>query len=284
VALNGNRDQAENPAIPLTPHDVAREAARCFDAGATVAHVHARTIEGEWSLDPGWYAEAIRLIRQDTPGMLVSITSIRPAGFSAGTVIDTLDALAADGTSRPDLVSINLGHISTWDAQTGRTWHYPNDFDDVSRLLFRCSDLGIVPELGVMDLGFINNAVVLRDAGLLPKKPWFLLELDSPGYGQGPQVAPSTPENYDMLSSVLSEQFPGSRWAAHGNGTATYAVLERALATGAHIRIGYEDVVTLPKGEVAASNADLLGWVVDVAARFDRTPATREQTTRIVGI
>jgi len=75
-------------------------------------------------------------------------------------------------------------------------------------LLQGCAELGVVPELGVMDLGFVNNAAILRDAGLLPERPWFLLELDSPGYGFGSLVAPATITNYDALAAALRSQFP----------------------------------------------------------------------------
>src|SRR5260370_279626 len=77
--------------------------------------------------------------------------------------------------------------------------------------------LGVTPELGVMDLGFISNAVALRDDRLLPARPWFLIELDSPSYGAGRQVAPSTVANYDLLASLARAHFPRAAWAGHGN-------------------------------------------------------------------
>lgn len=33
-----------------------------------------------------------------------------------------------------------------------------------------------------MDLGIVNNAVARRDDGLRPAEPWFLVDLNSPGY------------------------------------------------------------------------------------------------------
>jgi 3-keto-5-aminohexanoate cleavage enzyme len=284
AALNGGREPTENPAIPLTPSDVSAEAKRCFDAGATVAHIHARTIEGAWSFDPAWYADANRRIRAEAPGMLVSITSVRLSGFSVDLVIDMIGSLAEDPVTRPDLISINLGHIAVWEPETGRTLHFPNDYEDVTRLLDACTRTGIVPELGVLDFGFINNAVALKREGLLPERPWFLLELDSPGYGVGGQLVPATPDNYDALSDALAEQFPDSLWAAHGNGTATYPILELALESGAHIRIGFEDTVTLPDGTAPNSNADEVNLVREIARAKGRRPATPNEARRIIGI
>jgi 3-keto-5-aminohexanoate cleavage enzyme len=283
VALNGGRGVTEHSAVPLTTTDIAAEAARCFDAGATVAHIHARTIEGAASLDPAWYADAARRIRAAAPGMLISITTLRPAGFTVDTVIETLQTLSME-SALPDLISVNLGHTVLWDRELRRTVHFPNDFEDVIRLLELSAQLGVVPELGVMDIGFISNAVLLRDEGLIPTNPWFLLELDSPGFGQGLQVAPSTRVNYDFLSLTLADQFPEARWAAHGFDVSTYPVLERALAHGAHVRVGLEDAIVLPDGSPGDGNVDQVRWAVTAANILGRRPATPVETRRVIGL
>ena len=78
----------------------------------------------------------------------------------------------------------------------------------------------------------VLRIVTLRDEGVLPERPWFLIELDSPAYGSGVQVAPSTVANYDALVAPMRQHFSVSRWAVHGQGVAGYAVLERALVDG----------------------------------------------------
>jgi uncharacterized protein (DUF849 family) len=221
--------------------------------------------------------------------VLISITSLRPAGVAVSIVLEVLMALAADPETRPDLVSINLGHITAWEppatARSGRrrTLHYPNDYEDIAALLAVCRDTGITPELGLMDLGFISNAVALRDDGLLPERPWFLVELDSPAYGSGRQVAPSTPDNYATFSALLREHFPGATWAGHGVERAGYAVLRRALEDGAHIRVGFEDAIHLPDGRRASGNAVLVGWAVGAANELGRPPATAMQARALIG-
>ena len=134
-----------------------------------------------------------------------------------------------------------------------------------------------------MDLGFISNAVALRDDGVLPAGPWILLELDSPAYGSGVQVAPSTVVNYEALAAPLREHFPAARWAAHGQGVAGYAVIEQALVDGAHIRVGFEDTIHLPNGRLARSNAELVRWAVAATQEAGRTPATVEEARVISG-
>jgi 3-keto-5-aminohexanoate cleavage enzyme len=287
AALNGNCDRAENPAVPYTVDEIAAEARRCADEGATVFHVHAREVDGGWTADPLRYAEVVRRLHDDVPDGLVSITSLRPAGVPVDTILDLLAFLARDATTKPDLISINLGHITVWQPEASgrdrrRTMHYPNSYGDTVRLLAACSTHGIGPELGIMDLGFVSNAVALRDDGVLPEQPWFLLELDSPLYGAGSQVAPATIANYGALATAMREQFPLPRWAAHGAGMAGYAVITRALEEGAHIRVGFEDAIYHPGGHLARSNADLVTWAADAARSAGRQVATFSETRSLV--
>lgn len=289
VALNGGRSRRAHPRVPCTPTEIADDARRCADVGATVVHIHAQDADGKWSADPTWYAEAHRRIRDAAPGLLISITSIRPADRPVSVILDLLDALAADPRAMPDLLSINLGHIVAWersdsaDAPARCTVHFPNDYGDIAALLARCAQLGIVPELGVMDIGFVSNAVLLRDDGLLPARPWFLIELDSPAYGAGRQVAPATVGNYDLLASLVREHFPGALWAGHGNGLPGYAVIRRALETGGHLRVGFEDAIDLPDGRRAPDNASLVAWAIRAARGVGREPATTEEARTIIG-
>ena len=288
AALNGGRDRAEHEAVPYTAAELAAEARRCADEGATVFHVHARADGGGWTADPARYAQVIRDLREAVPHGLVSITSIRPEGIHVEVMLDLLAAIAGDPATTPDLISVNLGHIVTWEPVTAdpvrrRTTHYPNAYEDITRLLAACAMHGIRPELGVMDLGFISNAVALQGDGVLPRRPWFLIELDSPTYGSGVQVAPSTGANYDALASPLRQHFPAAHWAAHGQGVAGYTVIERALADGAHVRVGFEDAIYLPDGRLARSNAELVRWTIAAAQDAGRTPATVDEARLITG-
>jgi 3-keto-5-aminohexanoate cleavage enzyme len=282
AALNGGRDRTENEAVPYTAGELAAEARRCADEGATVFHVHARADNGGWTADPARYAGVLRELRATVPHGLVSITSLRPEGVRVEEILKLLATLVGDPATKPDMISVNLGHIVAWEPVFNgivrhRTTHYPNAYEDVTRLLAVCTTHGVRPELGVMDLGFVANAVALRDDGVLPERPWFLIELDSPAYDSGIQVAPSTVANYDALAASLRQQFPAARWAAHGQGVAGYAVIERALAGGQHVRVGFEDAIHLPGGRLARSSAELVRWAVAAVHDAGRAPATVEE-------
>ncbi|MBA2598128.1 MAG: 3-keto-5-aminohexanoate cleavage protein, partial [Chloroflexia bacterium] len=88
---------------------------------------------------------------------------------------------------------------------------------------------------------------------------------------------------YEALATPLREHFPAAHWAAHGQGSAGYAVIARALADGAHVRVGFEDSVHLRDGSLAGSNAELVVWAVETARAVGRTPASFAEARAIVG-
>lgn len=282
ACLNGGRSRSEHPAVPLTPEEVAEEARRCAEAGAATVHVHARTSDGGWSYDPAWYEAAHRRIRQHTD-LLVSDTTVREASIPVQAVLAAL----TDCGPPPELASVNLGHITAWVADPAagrRTVHYPNSYDDIRRILTACAERGVLPELAVMDTGFVSNAVALAREGVIAEPRWFLVELDGGRYGDGVQAMPSTVENFLFLSARLREQFPGALWAAHGYGLDTYPVVAAALAQGQHVRVGFEDCVALPDGRPAHSNAELVEWAVRLARLLGREPATPAEARRILSL
>ena len=65
VAPNGARkSQQDHPALPITPEEIAREAAACAEAGAAMLHLHVRDAQGRHSLDVEAYRTAIAAVRR----------------------------------------------------------------------------------------------------------------------------------------------------------------------------------------------------------------------------
>src|SRR5689334_5114715 len=88
----------------------------------------------------------------------------------------------------------------------------------------------------------------------------------------------STDATPDLRISIIA-----AAWAGHENSLKGYVVLRRTLATGDHIRVGFEDALVLPDGSHAPSNAALVAWAVTAARQHGREPATAAQAKAIVG-
>jgi 3-keto-5-aminohexanoate cleavage enzyme len=53
---------------------------------------------------------------------------------------------------------------------------------------------------------------------------------------------------------------------------------------GGHMRVGLEDNVRLPNGDLAKGNYELVEWAVKVAEIMGRQPATPDEARRIMGL
>ena len=104
VAPNGaRRSREDHPALPVTPDEIAETAAACARAGAAMIHVHVRDEQGEHSLDPVRYRQAITAVRDRVgDSMLVQVSSEAAGRFTLQEQIAAMEILM------PDCVSLGL--------------------------------------------------------------------------------------------------------------------------------------------------------------------------------
>ena len=77
VALNGGMQQdREGAVVPKQPNEIGEAAARCYEAGAAMVHVHARGPDGKNSGDKAIYAEIIKEIRARSPILIQTTNGI----------------------------------------------------------------------------------------------------------------------------------------------------------------------------------------------------------------
>ena len=77
VAINGGMQQDRDGAVvPKQPDEIGEAAARCYEAGAAMVHVHARDPQGKNSGDRRIYAEIIRQIRARSPILIQTTNGI----------------------------------------------------------------------------------------------------------------------------------------------------------------------------------------------------------------
>ncbi|MCG8451867.1 MAG: 3-keto-5-aminohexanoate cleavage protein, partial [Spirochaetales bacterium] len=73
-------------------------------------------------------------------------------------------------------------------------------------------------------------------------------------------------------------------WTAAGIGRHQLPVALMAMASGGHVRVGFEDNIYYHKGELAQSNAQLVERIVRLAQEMGRPIASPEQARQILGI
>lgn len=281
ACLNGARGRDKNTNVPWTPTEVAAEAERCAAAGAAIVHIHARGEHGEVSYDPAWYAEADALIRARTD-LIINHTTARLPDADIGLVLRYL----ADTPLPVDMVSLNLGAILINGARvndTRGTLAIPNSYEDIRQTIAACAARGIVPEPALFDAGFLSHLVMLEDDGLLTRPRWLLLEFGG-RWGDGLLVMPGTTRSFSYMRDCLRDLYPQIAVAAHGYEDSVFHIGALAIAGGDHLRVGFEDRVTLPDGRLARSNAEFVEWAVTVGQAHGRRPATPAEARALIGL
>ena len=270
-ALTGvlaNRKQC--PGIPYTPAEIADEAKRAYDAGASVVHIHARNDDGSPTFEPAVFARIKEEIRARCPIIL---------NFSSGTILDDVSPQKAYlSASKPEIGALNMGSMnyskySKSKKQFAFDMIFPNPYAKIIALLTTMNEAGVKPELECFDTGHTGGIWPLLDMGVLKPPYQFSFILDVLG------GIPASVEALQLQTQIMP---PGSHWEVIGISHCHWRMLGAALVLGGNIRTGLEDHLYLPSGEMAASN----GAMVEVAARLTRDvgrePATVEEARKIL--
>ena len=256
------------PHVPITADEIADDAERCFKAGATIVHLHARDASGrpEWRRDA--YAALIPEIRRRCPGIVVCATT---SGRDVAEVGRRGDVLRLEGDARPDMASLTLGSLNF---HTGVS---VNTIETIEALAATMADRGIRPELEIFDLGMAHLAHRLVARGLVEPPLYANLMLGFPN---------SSPADACSLVSLVQALPAGTAaWAAAGLGAFQLSAGALAIAMGGHVRTGLEDNPWLDAaGTVPATNAALVERATATAAAIDRPIATPEETRELLAL
>lgn len=259
--------RADVPHLPVTAEQIADDAQRCFAAGATILHLHARDADER----PDWrreaYAELIGEIRRRCPGVVVCATT---SGRDVADVDRRADVLALDGDARPDMASLTLGSVNF------RTGPSVTSIATVEELARRMADRAIVPELEIFDLGMAHLAHRLAAGDLLGPAPYANLMLGFPN---------GAPADAAALVALVAALPAGVTWAAAGLGAFQRPATALAVAMGGHARTGLEDNPYLDhESRAPATNAEHVRRVVAQADAVGRPVATPAQTRAALGL
>lgn len=234
ACLNGATSRSDHPAVPLTPDELARDAHACVAAGAGALHFHPRDAAGLETLDAGACAAALAAVREAVPGVPLGLSS---AIDLAGGDAERRLALIRVWTLLPDFVSVNLSEPGA---------------DELARTLLDQHAVGV--EAGVT----VEDAEALAAASFRDEPLRVLVEVhDSDGADAVARAA--------AIERALDEVRVAAPRLHHGDGPATWAVIRAALERGRDIRVGFEDVLELPDGRRAQSNAELVAAAIELA-------------------
>lgn len=250
-----------NPALPCTPEEQAEAAFACWQAGASVVHLHVRDENSQPSQSLALFEKVSKLIR-DRCDLILQ--------FSTGGAVGTpVRERLAPLSLKPEMASLNAGSINFGDEV------FENLPKDIEALAKEMRTRGIKPEIEVYDLGMLEYGVSLVHSGLVAAPAHFQFVL---GTRHGLSGAP---ENLFHLKSKLP---PGSTFAVAGVGRHQLQLAPLAIVSGGHVRVGFEDNIYFAKGVLARSNAQLVERVAQLASLLQREVASPEEARKILSI
>jgi uncharacterized protein (DUF849 family) len=273
AALTGvlaNRDQC--PHIPYTPKEIAQDAKRCYDAGATVVHIHGREDDGA----PSWRLDVFREIAAETRALCPIILN-----FSTGSMDEDIsEQEAIIREVRPEIAALNMGTMNYAKFSKKRKdfvfdMVFPNTFTKIKSFLVAMNDAGVKPELECFDAGHTNSIHPLYEMGLLQKPTQFSFIMNVLG------GIPPTVESIQLQKNQIPAD---STWEVIGIGRPQWRLLASSLVLGGNIRVGLEDNFYLPNGEMSAGNAPLVDEAVKLTQVVGRKVANIEQARELLSL
>ncbi len=262
AAPNGARKtRLDHPALPVSIEETVEEALQCHAAGATVLHAHVRGAEKEHVLDTGLYQELIAEMRRRAPGMLIQITT------EAVGIYTPMQQVACVQSVVPEMASVSLKemtsnftdldiakHFYTWTVEAGVHIQHILFSTDELKQFFKLKQRGIVPD---------SHRCVLFVLGR---------------YAVDFQSSPAD------LNPFLASDLARLDWFVCAFGAREQACVSAAINQGGHARVGFENNLQLPDGEIASSTAELVSDLSVAILATDRPIASSEQARQILGI
>lgn len=251
----------QQPNLPVTPEALARDAAECAQAGASIYHLHVRDDDGNPTMEVSRFAEALAAIR-DATDLVVQFTT-------GGAIGDPDEARIAPLTLAPEMATLTTGSVNFGDDV------FLNPALLVERLYLEMASQRVLPEYEIFDSAMVGTANSLYEKHGFDHHRHFDFVLGVPGaLAPGPGVLP-------FLMGLLPA---GATWSATGIGRAHRPVMDETIERGGHVRTGFEDVRYLEPGRLAASNAELIESVAAAARVAGRELATPDVVRRRFGL
>ncbi|QTA37301.1 3-keto-5-aminohexanoate cleavage protein [Thermosipho ferrireducens] len=262
VAVTGAEVTKEKqPNLPVTPDEIAEEVYKCYLAGASIAHIHARLADGT----PTQSYEIYKEIKEKIEKKCNIIFQPSTGGATWHTFEERMQPLLTN----PEMATLSAG-----------TCNFGNDVfmnpeEYIEKFAIEMKKRNIKPEIEVFERGMIENALKLVKKGILELPLHFDFVMGVPG---------AIPGDVSDLVYLVSKIPENCTWSVAGIGKYELPLAVHAIAMGGHVRVGFEDNIYYKKGELASSNAQLVERIVRIAKELGREIATPDEARKILNI
>ncbi|MCG8452761.1 MAG: 3-keto-5-aminohexanoate cleavage protein, partial [Spirochaetales bacterium] len=158
----------DNPALPLTPEELAIAAKECQDAGASIIHLHVRDAMGAPTQSREVFQRAMSLMKEHGVRAIIQPSTGGAVGMS---VLERMQPLFLF----PEMATLDCGSLNFGEDV------FLSDFPTMRALAQAMKEQRVLPELECFEMGHVANALRLNKEGLLPAHLHFDLVLGVPG-------------------------------------------------------------------------------------------------------
>jgi uncharacterized protein (DUF849 family) len=279
-AVTGSADTpARNPAVPVTPPEIAASALDAAEAGAAIVHIHVRNPQTTRpSMDPALYREVVERIRASNSDVLINLTTGPGARFIPG-LDDPLKPASGSTLSlpaqrvrhvvelAPEICSLDMGSMNMGNQV------FMNTPPHLEAMAISIRDAGVMPELEVFEAGHLLLAKQMIETGHIKPPGLFQICLGI-SWGQ-----PATPEAVIYMRNLLP---PAAIWFAFGISLHQFPIAAQTVLLGGHVRVGLEDNLYLEKGKFAPNNASLVEKAVNIINMLGEEAATPNEARQML--
>lgn len=260
VAPNGaRRTIADHPALPIGASALAKTAEQCLVAGAAMIHVHVHDDDAVHVLDPERYSDATRAIQNAVGNeLIVQITTEAVGRYTAEDQMQLVRDLC------PEAVSIALCEILPVDAD-------PSAVSEFFKFMAFLHANRILPQLILYSSQDVERLISLARFGAFPwgiENTPVLFVLGR--YKPAQHAAPSDIAAFSYVSTF-------ENWALCAFGPQEAKCTSAALGLGGSARVGFENNLHLPNGNIAPDNAALVALLAQSAKQQNITLSTADQ-------
>ena len=281
-AITGGGDTTgKNPAVPITPEQIATSALDAAAAGAAIVHLHVRDPKtGKPSTEFDLYREAVERIRAANGDVIVNLTTGPGARFipskenpsvgGPGSSLMTPEARVQHVVKlKPEICSLDIATMNFGE------FAFVNIPDHIRTMAKAVAETGVLPELEAFDVGHLRLALHLLEAGAIKQPVFFQICLGVP-WG-----APANTVTMMFMRNMLPKD---CNWTGFGIGPQQFPMVAQSVLLGGHARVGLEDNLYIERGVLAPSNAALVEKAVKILDALDAAPATPAQARKILGL
>jgi uncharacterized protein (DUF849 family) len=281
-AVTGSADTpGRNPAVPVTPEQIAKSSIDAAKAGAAIVHIHVRDpATTRPSMDAALYREVVERIRGSGTDVLINLTTGPGARFVPGaddplkpgpgtTMKPPSERVRHVVELKPDICSLDMGTMNMGGYAFINTPSY------LEAMAVAIRDAGVMPELEVFETGHLLLARRFIEMGHVKPPGLFQICLGI-SWAQ-----PATTDAMAYMKSLLPTSAP---WFAFGISLYQFPMVAQAVLLGGHVRVGMEDNIYLAKGQLAPSNAALVEKAARIVGELGDEVATPDDARKILGM